>query len=173
MRPAMTPTRVAARIAGGALLAAWLAAAASVPAPSVPAAPATAPTTSAGDFTAIDIRTDDLRARLESKPLLRPSSRNPFKFAVRRPVTPVRAPALSTAAPAAPSGLPPLTLAGIAEQETTSGTVRTAVISAFGELFLVREGEGVRDRYRVSRIGADAVELRDGATGATIQLGLR
>jgi hypothetical protein len=170
----MTRTRMAARIAGGGLLVAWLAAAASVPSPQAPEAPASVPVP---EFAAITIQTGDLRSRVESRSLLRPSSRNPFRFAVRRPAVPVRAPARSTAAPAAlvaPSGAPQLALVGIAEQEANGGAaVRTAVISSPDGLFLAREGEPVTARYRVTRVGADAVELGDAATGGTIRLGLR
>jgi hypothetical protein len=169
---AMTRRRTAARIVGGALLAAWLAAAASVPSPQVPAVPAPARRAAGRDFTAIEIRTQDLRARLESKSTLHRSSRNPFRFAARRPAVPVHVPALSTASPAT-GGAPPLALVGIAEQESAGGVVRTAVISGPGGLFLVREGEPVAERYRVNRVGADAVELGDAATGGTIRLGLR
>jgi hypothetical protein len=169
---AMTRTRAAARIAGGGLLVAWLVAA-GVPSPSVRVAPAPVLTASADGFSPIKIQTQKLRSRIESPSVLRPSSRNPFKFAARRAVTSVHPPALSTAAPA-PAAVPPsLTLAGIAELETSAGTVRTAVISGLAQLFLVKEGEPVTSRYRVSRIGADAVELHDGVTGATIRLGLR
>jgi hypothetical protein len=171
MRPlVMTRTRMAARIAGGGLLVAWLAAAASVPLPQAPAAPAPAPVR---DFAAIEIQTRELRTRVESPSRPNPSSRNPFRFAARRPAVPVRAPARSTAAPAAPSGVAQLALVGIAEQETGNGAVRTAVISSPDGLFLAREGEPVTARYRVTRIGAEAVELGDTTTGGTIRLGLR
>ena len=168
----MTRTRMAARIAGGGLLVAWLAAAASVPLPQAPAAPAPAPVPDR-EFAAIEIQTRELRSRVESPSRPNPSSRNPFRFAARRPAVPVRAPARSTAAPAAPSGVAQLALVGIAEQETGDGAVRTAVISSPDGLFLAREGEPVTERYRVTRIGADAVELGDTATGGTIRLGLR
>jgi hypothetical protein len=51
--------------------------------------------------------------------------------------------------------------------------VRTAIISGGGQLFLVKEGEAFADRYRVVRIGAEAVELHDEADDALIRLGLR
>lgn len=84
-----------------------------------------------------------------------------------------RPPALSAVAPAAPvPRRPPLALVGIAENDSAGETVRTAVISGEGQLFLVKEGEAFANRYRVVRIGADAVELRDEVADATIQLGL-
>ena len=52
--------------------------------------------------------------------------------------------------------------------------VRTAVIvGPSDELFMVTEGQEVAGRYRVSAIGADAVELKDPATGAVRRLILR
>ena len=63
---------------------------------------------------------------------------------------------------------------GIAEQKTDAGLKRTAMIGAPGDqLFMVSEGEEVSGRYRVSAVGADAVELRDLLTGATRRLALR
>ena len=36
---------------------------------------------------------------------------------------------------------------------------RTAIISGFGDLFLVKDGDSITSRYRVIRIDADGVEL--------------
>ncbi len=65
-------------------------------------------------------------------------------------------------------------LMGVAEQKTEAGLKRTAMIGAPGDqLFMVSEGQEVAGRYRVSAVGADAVELRDLLTGATRRLALR
>jgi hypothetical protein len=66
-----------------------------------------------------------------------------------------------------------LKLSGIAEDETADGPVRTAILSGFGQLFLVKEGEAVAERYRVLRISSDVVELADLTEGHTIRLVLR
>jgi hypothetical protein len=64
-------------------------------------------------------------------------------------------------------------LSGIAEDVTPDGVVRTAIISGFGQLFIVKEGERVLDRYRVAKISAEAVELSDLDEGAVVRLALR
>jgi hypothetical protein len=48
------------------------------------------------------------------------------------------------------------------------------MIAAPGDqLFMVAAGQELAGRYRVSAVGADAVELSDVVTGATRRLGLR
>ena len=69
-------------------------------------------------------------------------------------------PALPDAAPLAPA-LPSLKLAGIAEDIEADGPIRTAIISGEGQLYMVKEGEAVTPRYRVTKISADVVELVD------------
>jgi hypothetical protein len=92
-------------------------------------------------------------------------------------------------APSAPPPLPPrpalteapalrppavvMRLSGIAEDVTPDGVVRTAIISGFGQLFIVKEGERVTDRYRIVKISAEAVELSDLTEGAVVRLALR
>ncbi len=51
--------------------------------------------------------------------------------------------------------------------------VRTAIVSAPGQLFLVKEGQNVTLRYRVAKISADVVELTDLGNGATLRLALK
>jgi hypothetical protein len=61
----------------------------------------------------------------------------------------------------APS-LPVLTLMGVAEETVSGGFRRTAVIAGAGDaIYMVVEGQMVTDRYRVTKIGVDAVELDD------------
>ena len=93
--------------------------------------------------------------------------RNLFQFAAARPRIAPEAAAPSPAAlppPAAPaaSPTPSLTLIGVAQDAAENGTVRTAIISTSGQLFLVKEGEEVTAagvRYHVSRISADSADL--------------
>jgi hypothetical protein len=118
---------------------------------------------------------------------MRPSSvphqpgRNLFSFVARKPravisVAPVpSAAALTEAAPARPAP-PPVKLSGIAEDAAPTGgteVVRTAIISARGQLILAKEGEAVTDRYRVARISADVVELVDASDGSVLRLALK
>jgi hypothetical protein len=73
----------------------------------------------------------------------------------------------------APVALPPLRLVGLAEDAGASGPIRTAILSGFGDVFLVKAGDAVTARYRVETVTADAVELLDLAEGITIRLQLR
>jgi hypothetical protein len=164
--------------AGGGLLATWFA-----------VTPANAPSTKLAADTAarstesrrqiideLSAQESKLRQHLEVLPL-KPTARNPFRFA-DKPLAP--APRVSGRAagdappPAAPTPLrePSLRLSGIAEQRSGQKTVRTAVLSGDGQLYLVGEGETVAGRYRVMTIDSDAVTLQDDA-GGELRLALR
>ena len=97
--------------------------------------------------------------------------RDLFQFAasraVARPV--VTKPALSEPTPAAVAPQPTLKLIGIAED----GAVRTAIISAPSQLFLVKEGDRVTSRYVVARISPDVVELTDATDHSVRRLALK
>jgi hypothetical protein len=67
----------------------------------------------------------------------------------------------------------PLKLEGLAEDHGDQGTVRTAIISGFGDIFLVKEGDQVTLRYRVAKISPDAVELTDLTDNTPLRLALR
>lgn len=173
----MTRTLTALWVAGGGLMAAWLAV--SPPTSSTPcsADPGGVRQPAAREMQSLDLnpQADRLRERVSAvRP--RPVSRNPFRFGVRRPATVARAPGISTDVPAAapvPAAPPPLSLAGIGEKATPQGHVRTAIISGTSELFLVREGETFAGRYRVLRVDSNAVLLRDENAGSDITLSLR
>jgi hypothetical protein len=118
-----------------------------------------------------------LGAHSRTAPAPRASDRNPFGFAPREQP---RA-AQSKPAPAPSQGAleitpvartPELHLIGVAEQVTTEGVERTAIISGAGQMFMVKAGDSVTDRYVVTIVGADAVELRDTVTDAVRRLGL-
>jgi len=64
---------------------------------------------------------------------------------------------------------PDLVLLGVAQE----GSVRTAMIGSGDQLLMATEGETVVGRYRIAKIGPDAVELIDLGTGATRRLSLR
>ena len=53
------------------------------------------------------------------------------------------------------------------------GDVFTAIMSTPSGVQLVKEGESVLSRYRVSRVSADVVELVDLLDGSTHRLALK
>jgi hypothetical protein len=113
-----------------------------------------------------------LRDHLAEARPLQPVRRDPFRFVASAGTGPVsrREPA---PAPLERPARPDMKLSGIGEDVVDGATVRTAVISAMNQLFMVREGERVLSRYVVARIGADAVVLRDGGDGEPFTLTLR
>jgi hypothetical protein len=175
----MAPARAAAYIGGTTLLVAWLASAASVTRQT--ASPATARRVTEVvqiDAIAADVQLQAarLRTRLKSAPALQAPLRNPFAFSrVAVPVRPAAAPRVAAAVHQEETlSEPPLELVGVAEQKADPGPKRTAMISAPGDqLFMVTEGQELAGRYRVSAIGADAVELLDVVSGARRRLALR
>jgi hypothetical protein len=114
---------------------------------------------------------------------LRPSdtpvhSRDLFRYAANGSASD----AVATARPPAPTAVQeqplaqlvaPLKLDGLAEDTGDHGPVRTAIISGFGDIFLVKEGDSVTSRYRVAKISPDAVELTDLTTNTPLRLALR
>jgi len=163
-------------VVGGALLA-WLAGAATsnraiAPAPIVQRTPIEM----RGEELAIEIARLQERLRPTTTPLQ--PGRNLFSFhaaAARaaRTAPMVAAPAPAPAPAQAPPALPALKLAGIAEDEGPEGPLRTAIISGQGQLFLVKEGDSVMQRYRVTKISADVVELIDLGDNSIRRLALR
>jgi hypothetical protein len=102
--------------------------------------------------------------------------RNLFQFRAPKVKAPAVAPhaALTEAALAnVPPPPPALKLSGVAQDPGQDGPVRTAVISGVGQLFLVKEGEMVTPRYRVSRISDDVVELIDVGTSEPLRIAMR
>jgi hypothetical protein len=160
----------------GAALIAWLAGAAT--------SNHTIPSVIPVQQTAIEKRGAELAFEIEKlherlAPVATPRSpaRNLFTFHAP-------APRLTTPPPAAPRAalselvpptiaLPPLKLAGIAEDPGADGPVRIAFISGGDRLFMVKEGETVTPRYRVAKIAADVVELTDVIDNSSRRLALR
>ena len=162
-------------VVGGAL-ATWLASAAT----SVRHNPVITPVERSAP--ALDARGEALAAeiarlsdRLRPTVAPRAPARNLFQFTPERPrprdaAPPVHA-ALSEAKPiAAAAPAPPFKLIGIAEDAGPSGPVRTAIVSAPGQLFLVKEGQPITLRYRVVKIGADVLELEDLSDHTSVRL---
>jgi hypothetical protein len=175
----MTLSRTAIYGVGGALLVAYLAAA-NMPGPpnaaETPRAQSREPSPAA---IVDDIRSqaDRLQERMKSAPVPEPSPRNPFSFGLAEPrpsaANAVRATPPPDPLPAIPSA-PLLTLMGIAEEASPDGVRRTAIIGGGGDtLFMVTEGDAVGDRYKVTKVTADAVELEDLLTKAYRRLALR
>jgi hypothetical protein len=104
----------------------------------------------------------------------RPARRNPFSFQ-EAPPAPAAPPdrAVAAAASAPVPARPDLTLSGIAEEAGRDRPVRTAVLSAQGQLVLAREGDRVLARFLVLRIAADAVQVQDGDGGGVFTLTLK
>ena len=179
----MNVKRTAIIFVGGAALAAWLSAAIAPSRPPIVSQRiAPAPIDASGAALANEIAR--LRERLRPSPAPRETLRNPFVFrSPRRSVssfTPEPLAAAGTdvpAATAADAGRPRLTLAGIAEDTAPDGAmVRTAIISANGQLLLVKQGDLVNDgaaTYTVGTVSADGVELVAPGEGTTRQLILK
>ena len=167
--------------AGGGLLVAWFAAA-NMPSQDTDraserarAAPSVPTETLADDVHAQAAR---LQARMAQAPAPDTNPRNPFAFGMAphhaRAAQPVAAAAVVDEAAAFVPPPPALTLMGVAEEYVIGGFRRTAVIGGDGDaIFMVSEGDRVGDRYKVTKIGADAVELDDIVTKAYRRLALR
>src|SRR5439155_4678388 len=116
-----------------------------------------------------------LHERLRPDTTPRQPARNLFVFGAARtrhePAAPK--PALSEAVALPIAAPPPFKLIGIAEDAGADGPVRTAIVSAPGQVFLVKEGQNVTLRYRVAKISADVIELTDLGDGSVLRLALR
>jgi hypothetical protein len=113
-----------------------------------------------------------LRVYLASPPSARPARRNPFSFPAHVAAPAAATPGLARQA-TAPEPRPEIVLAGIAEDGGRNGTVRTAVISAAGQLMLVKEGDRVLSRFAIVRIASDAVQIRDTERGDVFTLAFK
>ncbi len=159
----MTAKRAAIFVIVLGALAAWIAAAATSGVRDIkPVAPFSPP---AIDTSGAALEADIARLHDRLRPTASPRlGRDLFQFAAARPhITTQAAPAepqpISIPALAPP---PRLTLIGVAQDGAEGGTVRTAIISTPGQLFLVKEGDEVTSagvRYRVTKISDDAADL--------------
>lgn len=162
-------------IVGGAL-AAWLAAAATSGTrdSAAPLKIETPAIDTRGAELASEIRR--LHERLHPDATPREPGRNLFAFGA--PTASVSRPepnaTFVTEPPAAAPAAPILRLSGLAEDRDADGSiVRTAIISAEGQLFLAKEGDLVTSRYRIAKISADVVELTDLLDNASVRLVLK
>ena len=163
-------------VVGGAL-AAWLAAAATSGNREGTEPPVMTSPPSDRGAAALESEISRLHDRLRPTATPRQPGRNLFSFAAPKappPAPPVEAPPRAPSEPEIARPAPAaLKLSGIAEDATPNGLVRTAVLSGLGQLFLVKEGENVTERYRVAKISAEVVEITDLGDGTTLRLALR
>ena len=116
-----------------------------------------------------------LHERLRPQSTPRQPGRNLFSYTTLRQTAapPATRAAVSEAVAPVPPG-PIFKLIGIGEDASAEGPLRTAIISAPGQLFVVKAGDNVTPRYRVEKISADVVELSEIAVdGSTLRLALR
>ena len=178
---AMSGGRKIVYVAGGGLLVAWIAAA-NMPSQDPDRAnerprpaPAASPATIVDEVQSQAAR---LQARMAHAPAPENNPRNPFAFGMTPRPSPAAHPVTAPAAAEAPAVFvpppPALALMGIAEEHVIGGFRRTAVIGGEGDtIFMVTEGDAVGDRYKVTKIGADAVELEDLVNKGYRRLALR
>ena len=170
----MNVKRIAAFGVSGAVLAAMIAGATT--SGTRRAAPAPVVNTSTVELKGAELAAEISRLRERLRPVVEPQqpARNLFQFGRRSsaaaniaaPPSAVETVVETVVVPPPP---PALTLVGMA----VDGSVRTAIISGFGDLFLVKEGETLASQYRVAKIGADGVDLTSLADGATLHLTLK
>jgi hypothetical protein len=171
----MNPSRAALIVVGVNLVAVWAAAAAGGRAVATePAAPHQVVADAAVGEASASLLAAAERLGAHARRDVAPAMvRDPFRFGAglrpvaRHDVGPVEdgAPAES-AAPAAPPAEPgpDIVLQGMAESGDGDALVRTAILSARGELVLATLGARIADRYDVVAIAADSVELEDAVT---------
>jgi len=126
---------------------------------------------------AVDVRGAALAAEIERlHERLRPTAapehnRNLFQFVAPR-LADSRAVATPPpiVAPPTPAAVePPFTLIGIADD----GDARTAILSSPSQLLMVKNGDLVASKYRVTAISEDAIELLDTADSSPLRLALK
>jgi hypothetical protein len=179
----MTSRTAAVYGVGGVLLVGWLAAAnmpSQDPGRAREPRDRRAATPAGSDAIAAEVRSQAARlhVRMSQAPVPDANPRNPFAFvAAPRPSRPETGTVRATVVeePPAPATPPPpaLILMGIAEDPSPAGPRRTAVIGQGDDLLIVTEGQLILGRYKVTKIGADAVELEDVTIHGFRRLALR
>lgn len=153
-------------VAGGAVVV-WIAGASTSRAP----VPALTFKSSGVEVSGARLASEVARLRERLRPTAVPmQSRDLFRYAAEKSAS---QPQPAAEAPVTPPGdmpAPALKLVGIAEDPGDAGPVRTAIISGPGSLFIVKEGEIVMSRYRVTKVSSDGVELTDSGDNSTLHL---
>ncbi|MBF8301503.1 MAG: hypothetical protein HW394_1873 [Acidobacteria bacterium] len=163
-------------VSGATVLAGWLAAPSNAPDTGA-AAPSQTVSRRATPSSDIEREAMRLQARVRREAAYTQPHRNLFRFGAARPIArsgidlPEAAPPAETPVPAVPP-LPPVSLAGIAEDQVEQRVERTAILSFADGVLLVHEGDDVLGQYRVARIESEAVELVKRADGTTLRLSL-
>lgn len=176
----MTLRRAVLYAGGASLLVAWFSSAASLSLQrgNHRAAPASVSESPVDDLAQdVQAQARRLKARLAAAPLPQQPIRNPFVFQTRRPqppAEPVRStPDILPVVQPAAAAEPLLLLIGLAEQKKPQGLVRTAMLETeASELIIAALGDVILQRYKITAIGADAIELADQTTGTTRRLAL-
>jgi len=152
-------------VGGGGVLATWLAVS---PNPGVPSAsktsavqpPAAIEQPGAEQLNAQAVRLRERTAEV----MLRPSTRNPFRYSSKKSTDTARAQQTDDLAPlpsepALPVAPPPpaLILSGMAQKAGK----RTAVITIEGQIYLVSDGDSFAGRYTVVKVDPETVLVRD------------
>ena len=171
-----------ATVSGATVLAGWFASAppSAFPDRGVPDSSAAVPSQTmpgrAAPSPDIEREAARLEARVRREAAYTQPQRNPFRFGAASPIASLPADGAEgaslaeTPAPAVPPP-PPVSLAGIAEDQVEQRVERTAILSSPGGILLVHEGEDVLGQYRVAKIESEAVELVSHADGTTLRLG--
>ena len=173
----MNVKRIVAMGAVGGALAAWLAAASTML--TQPAVETPVPRATGVELRGAALAAEITRLRERLRPTAAPQlpSRNLFEFSRTAPAradSPAPRDLAEAEAPRPPAPPAPLLkLVGMAEDPGPDGPVRTAIISGFGQLFLVKEGERVTSRYQVAKISGEAAEIRDLGDNSTVTLVLK
>jgi hypothetical protein len=159
---------------GGGAIAVWIATAATTSPRGAIAVPTPAAAVVADKSAALASEISRLHERLR-RDAAPTEARDLFQYA-RRPRAAAAVAAPHTIAPAPPESAPapsPFKLIGLAEDGDAAAPVRSAIISANGELFIVKEGDAVTDRYHVRAISDDVVELTGAAPDDILRLALQ
>jgi hypothetical protein len=159
---------VALLLGGVLLLASWVVA--GDPPRQEPASPAAArPDQVAQLVDDVNQQVELLRQRLEMERRFAPPNRNPFTFdaAAMAPVTvPLVAPIVAPEAPPLPQ------LVAILTDKVEGALVRRAVVSVNGSVQILSVGETI-DRFEVTRIDADGIDLKGRDTPSTFRLSIK
>ena len=118
-----------------------------------------------------------LRDRLHPTTEPQQPGRNLFQFTRRPSSAPSNSPAPAATIVETPEAVKPappaLKLVGIAEDQGPDGPVRTAIISALGQLYFVKQGDTVGSRYRIDVLSGEVAELTDLADSTKLRIALQ
>ncbi len=166
-------------VSGATVLAGWLASTPPASAPQGTAAGPRPPAPRGAVASDIEREAERLQVRVRREVEYTQPQRNPFRFSAARPEVerggdisePAPAPLAPPVAIPFVAPLPPMKLAGIAEDQKGDQMERTAILSSPSGVLLVHEGDAVPGDYRVGRIESEAVELVK-ADGTSLRLTL-